>query len=198
VTDKRVLALIRLFLAAGIMREQGSLAATPSGTPQGSGLSPLLSNIALSVLDRRFEAAWTARRWPSQRARDRANGLPSYRMIRFADLCGDPHKSAYAEFRVMPSGCGIADFAGCWARNARHNPAPRQGAQPRWRPRFRDGVRPGNRRRQTACGTRTPVQRHAFRMRPSLASAAVRVRPPGWSRRLGARSTAGDDQNYAE
>jgi hypothetical protein len=30
------LALIRLFLAAGIMREQGSLAATPSGTPQGS------------------------------------------------------------------------------------------------------------------------------------------------------------------
>ena len=85
VTDKRVLALIRLFLAAGIMHEQGSLAATPSGTPQGSGLSPLLSNIALSVLDRRFEAAWTARRWPSQRARDRANGLPSYRMIRFAD-----------------------------------------------------------------------------------------------------------------
>jgi RNA-directed DNA polymerase len=85
VTDKRVLALIRLFLAAGIMREHGSLAATPSGAPQGSGLSPLLSNIALSVLDRHFEAAWTARRWHSQRARDRANGLPSYRMIRFAD-----------------------------------------------------------------------------------------------------------------
>ena len=37
VTDKRVLALIRLFLAAGIMLEQGSLAATPSGTPQGFG-----------------------------------------------------------------------------------------------------------------------------------------------------------------
>jgi RNA-directed DNA polymerase len=85
VTDKRVLALIRLFLAAGIMREQGSLAATPSGMPQGSSLSPLLSNIALSVLDRHFENAWTARRWHSQRARDRANGLPSYRMIRFAD-----------------------------------------------------------------------------------------------------------------
>src|SRR4051812_41438369 len=84
-TDKRVLALIRRFLAAGIMREQGSLAATPSGTPQGSGLSPLLSNIALSVLDRHFENAWSARRWHSQRARDRANGRPSYRMIRFAD-----------------------------------------------------------------------------------------------------------------
>jgi RNA-directed DNA polymerase len=36
VTDKRVLALIRQFLAAGIMREQGSLGATPSGMPQGS------------------------------------------------------------------------------------------------------------------------------------------------------------------
>jgi RNA-directed DNA polymerase len=85
VTDKRVLALIRRFLAAGIMREHGSLAATPSGTPQGSGLSPLLANIALSVLDRHFEEAWTAPRWHSQRARERAKGRASYRMIRYAD-----------------------------------------------------------------------------------------------------------------
>src|SRR6266496_2484758 len=84
VTDKRVLALIRLFLAAGVMRELDSVTATPSGTPQGSSLSPLLSNIALSVLDRRFEAAWAARTH-DQRARDRARGHPSYRMIRFAD-----------------------------------------------------------------------------------------------------------------
>jgi RNA-directed DNA polymerase len=84
VTDKRVLQLIRQFLAAGIMREHGSLAATPSGTPQGSALSPLLANIALSVLDHRFEAAWAART-RAQRARDRAEGRPSYRMIRYAD-----------------------------------------------------------------------------------------------------------------
>ena len=84
VTDKRVLALIRRFLAAGIMREHGSLAATPSGTPQGSILSPLMANIALSVLDRHFEAAWAARTH-NQRARDRAEGRPSYRMIRYAD-----------------------------------------------------------------------------------------------------------------
>ena len=84
VTDKRVLALIRLFLAAGVMRELGTVTATPSGTPQGSSLSPLLSNIALSVLDRHFEAAWVART-QTQRWRDRAKGLPSYRMVRFAD-----------------------------------------------------------------------------------------------------------------
>ena len=84
VTDKRVLALIRKFLAAGVMRELDTVTATPSGTPQGSSLSPLLSNIALSVLDRRFEAAW-ASRTQTQRWRDRAKGHPSYRMIRFAD-----------------------------------------------------------------------------------------------------------------
>jgi len=84
VTDKRVLALIRLFLAAGVMSETGTVTATPSGTPQGSILSPVLANIALSVLDRHFETAWSARTH-NQRARDRANGRPSYRMIRYAD-----------------------------------------------------------------------------------------------------------------
>ena len=84
VTDKRVLALVRRFLGAGVMREHGTLAATPSGTPQGSILSPLLANIALSVLDRHFETAWSARTH-NQRARDRAQGHPSYRMVRYAD-----------------------------------------------------------------------------------------------------------------
>lgn len=84
VTDKRVLVLIRRFLAAGVMREHGGLAATPSGTPQGSILSPVLANVALSVLDRHFENAWRARTH-NQRARDRADGRPSYRMIRYAD-----------------------------------------------------------------------------------------------------------------
>jgi RNA-directed DNA polymerase len=84
VTDKRVLGLIKRFLGAGILREHGSLAATPSGTPQGAILSPLLANIALSVLDRHFEAAWRAHTW-QQRARHRAKGHPSYRMVRYAD-----------------------------------------------------------------------------------------------------------------
>jgi RNA-directed DNA polymerase len=84
VTDKRVLALIRQFLGAGIMTRLGTLTDTPSGTPQGAILSPLLANVALSVLDRHFEAAW-ASRTQSQRWRDRAKGHPSYRMVRYAD-----------------------------------------------------------------------------------------------------------------
>ncbi len=48
VTDKRVLALIRKFLAAGVMSELGTVTATPSGTPQGAILSPVLANVALS------------------------------------------------------------------------------------------------------------------------------------------------------
>jgi RNA-directed DNA polymerase len=84
VTDKRVLALIRQFLGAGIMTQLGTLTDTPSGTPQGAILSPVLANIALSVLDRRFETAW-ASRTHDQRRRDRANGHPSYRSVRYAD-----------------------------------------------------------------------------------------------------------------
>ncbi|HZK16380.1 MAG TPA: reverse transcriptase domain-containing protein [Solirubrobacterales bacterium] len=104
VTDKRVLGLVRQFLGAGIMRH-GSLAATPSGTPQGAILSPLLANVALSVLDRHFESAWNALT-PIQRHKRMAKGQPSYRLIRYADLCGHPHRSAYAESRVMPSSRG--------------------------------------------------------------------------------------------
>jgi RNA-directed DNA polymerase len=83
VTDKRVLKLIRRFLAAGIMREHGSPAATPSGTPQGSALSPLLANIALSVLDRHFQAAWRGSYRERRRQRDR--GQATCRAVRYAD-----------------------------------------------------------------------------------------------------------------
>ncbi|MCA1680733.1 MAG: group II intron reverse transcriptase/maturase, partial [Actinobacteria bacterium] len=82
VTDKRVLALIRKFLAAGVMAELGTLTATPSGTPQGAILSPLLANVALSVLDRHFEEAWQAYGAPPRRVRLRAKGHATYRIIR--------------------------------------------------------------------------------------------------------------------
>ncbi len=51
VGDKRVLALVKAFLKAGILGEDRVLRQNNTGTPQGSILSPLLSNVALSVLD---------------------------------------------------------------------------------------------------------------------------------------------------
>jgi RNA-directed DNA polymerase len=51
VKDKRVLALVKAFLKAGVLTELGEYRETMTGTPQGGILSPLLANIALSVLD---------------------------------------------------------------------------------------------------------------------------------------------------
>jgi RNA-directed DNA polymerase len=85
VTDKRVLALIRQFLGAGVMSELGTVTATPSGTPQGAILSPVLANVALSVPDRHFEAAWRAFGGPSQRSQRRTRGHATYRLVRYAD-----------------------------------------------------------------------------------------------------------------
>ena len=88
VGDKRVLALVKAFLKAGILIEYGTLADTSAGTPQGSILSPLLSNVALSVLDEhiaRGPGGPGAR--PYERAKRRRQGLPNYRLARYADDC---------------------------------------------------------------------------------------------------------------
>lgn len=53
VKDKRILKLIRKYLTAGIMA-QGVRRETMEGTPQGSPLSPLLSNIMLDDFDQEF------------------------------------------------------------------------------------------------------------------------------------------------
>jgi RNA-directed DNA polymerase len=54
VSDARVLKLIRRFLEAGMMQE-GLVEPRTEGTPQGGPLSPLLSNILLTDLDRELE-----------------------------------------------------------------------------------------------------------------------------------------------
>src|SRR4029079_11452835 len=55
--DKRVLALVKAFLKAGILTERGTAQDSVTGTPQGGILSPLLANVALSVLDEHFPKA---------------------------------------------------------------------------------------------------------------------------------------------
>jgi RNA-directed DNA polymerase len=56
ISDRRVLKLIRQWLAAGVM-EDGTVRETLAGTPQGGVISPLLANIYLNKLDR----IWAAR-----------------------------------------------------------------------------------------------------------------------------------------
>ena len=86
VGDRRVLALIKAFLKAGILTDHARLSKTVTGTPQGGILSPLLANIALSALDEHFACEWqttAATAW--QRRKRRQHGLPNYRLVRYAD-----------------------------------------------------------------------------------------------------------------
>jgi RNA-directed DNA polymerase len=88
VTDKRVLALVKAFLKAGILTELGEERDTPTGTPQGGILSPLLANVALSVLDEHVHAPWLPggdMSTASRRHVRRSRGLPTWRIVRYAD-----------------------------------------------------------------------------------------------------------------
>ena len=57
ISDRRLLALLRAFLRAGVM-EQGSVRRPVSGTPQGGVVSPLLANVYLHRLDRAWRGAY--------------------------------------------------------------------------------------------------------------------------------------------
>jgi RNA-directed DNA polymerase len=84
ISDKRVLALVKAFLKAGVMTRSGNREDSLTGTPQGGILSPLLANIALSVLDEHFDAQW--RSWSHEhRKTRRRQGLGTWRMVRYAD-----------------------------------------------------------------------------------------------------------------
>ena len=84
--DKRVTALVKAFLHAGILSEDGVERDTITGTPQGGILSPLLANIALSELDDHIVGTWDAvSATPQARAARRRQGLPNQRLVRYAD-----------------------------------------------------------------------------------------------------------------
>jgi group II intron reverse transcriptase/maturase len=90
--DRKVSRLLLLFLKAGVLSEDQFIR-TDSGTPQGGILSPLLANIALSIIEEKYE------RWVHQytsksdgrsaarssRAADRKAGRPVFFPIRYAD-----------------------------------------------------------------------------------------------------------------
>ena len=83
ISDKRVLKLIRVFLNAGVM-EDGLVRPVEEGTPQGSPLSPLLSNLVLDDLDKELERR-------------------GHRFCRYADDCNIYVRSHRAGERVMAS-----------------------------------------------------------------------------------------------
>ncbi len=83
VKDKRVLLLIRRYLQAGMM-EGGLVSPRTEGTPQGSPLSPLLSNVLLDELDKELERR-------------------GHRFVRYADDCNVYVQSQAAGERVMAS-----------------------------------------------------------------------------------------------
>ncbi len=83
--DKRVLRLVKAFLRAGILSEDGVSRETITGTPQGGILSPLLANVALSVLDEHFAAKWEALGPVWTRVKHRRRGGAVMRLVRYAD-----------------------------------------------------------------------------------------------------------------
>ena len=85
ISDRHVLKLLRAMLRSGVM-EDDAVRRDVTGTPQGGVILPCLCNVYLHRLDRQWA--------------ERGHGV----LVRFADLCRDPHRSAYAESRVMPSG----------------------------------------------------------------------------------------------
>ncbi len=100
VTDPKLNRLVVAFLKAGVLSE-GRFLRTETGSPQGGILSPLLANIALSVIEERYERHCWPRRQPTlisdrrkirgrafhARARDRREQKPVIIPVRYADDC---------------------------------------------------------------------------------------------------------------
>ena len=88
ISDRRLLALLRAFLRAGVM-EHGSVRRPVTGTAQGGVISPLMCNVYLHRLDRAWRGAYGT-------------------LVRYADLCRARHHSR------LRRGPGYADLSvGC-------------------------------------------------------------------------------------
>ena len=85
IADRRVLALVKAFLRAGLLAEDQVRRDTITGTPQGGILSPLLANIALSRLDEHFAAKWAALGPEWTRVKHLRGGGAAWKLVRYAD-----------------------------------------------------------------------------------------------------------------
>lgn len=84
--DRRVLGLVKAFLKAGVLSEDRALLETTAGTPQGGILSPLLANVALSVLDEFISARpGGPSSGKAERERRLRHGRANFRLVRYAD-----------------------------------------------------------------------------------------------------------------
>jgi group II intron reverse transcriptase/maturase len=129
VGDQRVVRLIEKFLKAGVLAED-QFFRTEAGTPQGGIISPLLANIALSVIEERYKR-WvhpdlkgkppgqsTLTAASSRRMWDRKTGQCVFFPIRYADdfvllVSGTQEqaiaeKSALAEFLRETTGLELS------------------------------------------------------------------------------------------
>ncbi len=145
--DKRVLKLLRAFLKAGVVMEDGVVIPTEEGTPQGGPLSPLLSNLMLDDLDRELKRR-------------------GHRFVRYADDCNIYVRTERAGQRVMESISGFitkklklkvnrekSAVAVPWARkflgfSFTSEKATRRRVAPKARKRFEERVRELTRRNQ--------------------------------------------------
>ncbi len=143
--DKRVLKLIRAFLNAGVVMENGVVIPTEEGTPQGGPLSPLLSNLMLDDLDRELERR-------------------GHRFVRYADDCNIYVRTERAGQRVMENISGFitkklklkvnrekSAVAAPWTRkflgfSFTSEKTPRRRIAPKARQRFKERVRDLTRR----------------------------------------------------
>jgi group II intron reverse transcriptase/maturase len=117
IRDRKVTRLITSFLKAGVLEDMSYLR-TDAGTPQGGIISPLLCNVALSVIEQHY-ARWVDRNREAGASRhvdgvraaawarglDRKQGRPVFLPIRYADdwvvLVSGPLEAAQEEKQLL-------------------------------------------------------------------------------------------------